>query len=80
MFQSANAGKVLPAELNPRRAPTKKENRIMIKLSWWEEFIVGATISFLTVLQSKLSNPTELAGLQAAIGFLAKFDGWNSFS
>jgi hypothetical protein len=47
----------------------------MIKLSWWEEFIVGATISFLTVLQSKLSNPTELAALQAAIAFLQSLMG-----
>jgi len=41
-----------------------------LKLSWWEEFIIGAALSFLTVLQSKLTNPTELAALQAAIVFL----------
>jgi len=42
----------------------------MIKLSWWEEFIVGAGISLLTMLQTKIKNPVELAGLQAALTFL----------
>ena len=44
----------------------------MITLSWWENFIVGAAISFLTVLQSKITNSVELAGLQAALAFLQK--------
>lgn len=44
----------------------------MLQLSWWEEFIVGAGISFLTVLTSKIKNPTELAALQAALTFLQK--------
>jgi hypothetical protein len=44
----------------------------MIKLSWWEEFIIGAAISFLTVLSGKITNPTELAALQAALVFLNK--------
>ena len=44
----------------------------MIKLSWWEEFIVSAGVSLLTMLSSKVTNPTELAGLQAAIGFLQR--------
>ena len=44
----------------------------MIKLSWWEEFIIGAAASFLTVLQQKITNQTELAALQAALTFLQK--------
>ena len=44
----------------------------MLKLSWWEEFVVTAAISFLTVLTSKITNPVELAGLQAALTFLQK--------
>ena len=44
----------------------------MIKISWWEEFILGAALSFLTVLLPKITNPTELAALQAAIAFLQK--------
>jgi hypothetical protein len=44
----------------------------MLKLSWWEEFIIGAAISFLTVLSSKITNPTELAALDAALEFLQK--------
>lgn len=43
-----------------------------MKLSWWEEFIIGAAISFLTVLQSKITNQTELAALQGALTFLQK--------
>lgn len=42
----------------------------MIKLSWWEEFIVGAAISFLSVLQSKLTNPVEQAALTSTLAFL----------
>ena len=44
----------------------------MLKLSWWEEFIIGAAISFLTVLSSKITNTTELAALDAALEFLQK--------
>jgi hypothetical protein len=44
----------------------------MVTLSWWEQFIIGAAISFLTVLQAKIKNPVELAGLQATIAFLQK--------
>ena len=44
----------------------------MINLSWWEEFIIGAAVSFLTVLSAKITNPTELAALQAALVFLNK--------
>ena len=44
----------------------------MIKLSWWEEFIVQAAISLLTLLASKVTNQTELAGIQAAIVFLQR--------
>jgi hypothetical protein len=46
-----------------------------MKLSFWEEFIIGTAISFLTVLQSKIKNPVELAGLQAALEFLQKLLG-----
>lgn len=44
----------------------------MIQLSWWESFIIAAAVSFLTVLQSRIKNPVELAGLQSAIEFLQK--------
>lgn len=44
----------------------------MIKLSWWEEFIIGAAISFLMMLKTKITNPTELAALEAALTFLQK--------
>ena len=44
----------------------------MIKLSWWEEFIIGAGVSFLTVLKGKITNEVELAGLEAALTFLQK--------
>jgi hypothetical protein len=44
----------------------------MLQLSWWEQFIIGAALSFLTVIASKLTNPTEQAALQAAIAFLQK--------
>ena len=44
----------------------------MIKLSWWEEFIVSAAVSLLTLLASKVTNQTEQAAIQAAITFLQK--------
>jgi hypothetical protein len=44
----------------------------MITLSWWEQFIIGAAVSLLTLLQTKITNPTELAAIQAAITFLQK--------
>ena len=44
----------------------------MIKLSWWEEFIIGAAVSFLTMLISKITNPIEQAGLQSALMFLQR--------
>ena len=47
----------------------------MIKISWWEEFILGAAVSFLTVLLPKITNPMELAALQAAIAFLQRLLG-----
>jgi hypothetical protein len=43
-----------------------------VTLSWWEQFIIGAAISFLTILVHKIKNPVELAGLQAALDFLQK--------
>ena len=50
----------------------EENNPNMIKLSWWEEFIVQAAISLLTLLASKVTNQTELAGIQAAIVFLQR--------
>ena len=44
----------------------------MVKLSWWEEFIIGAAISFITVLTPKVSNPNELAAMQVAVAFLQR--------
>jgi hypothetical protein len=44
----------------------------MITLSWWEQFIVSAAVSLLTVLQTKITNPTEQAAISAAISFLQK--------
>ena len=46
----------------------------MITLSWWGQFIVGAAVSLLTLLQTKITNPTELAAIQAAIAFLQKLN------
>jgi hypothetical protein len=43
-----------------------------VSLSWWETFIVQAAVSLLTMLESKMTNPTEIAALQAAITFLQK--------
>jgi hypothetical protein len=42
----------------------------MIKLNWWESFVIGAAASLLAELESKLTNPVEVAALQAAVGFL----------
>jgi hypothetical protein len=47
----------------------------MIKLSWWETFIIQAAVSLLSVLRSKLSNPAEVAALNAAIAFLDQLLG-----
>lgn len=47
----------------------------MISLSWWEQFIIGAAVSFLTVLEAKITNQTELAALQAAVSFLQRLLG-----
>jgi len=47
----------------------------MLSLSWWEQFIIGAAISLLTVLESKLTNPTEIAALRAAVAFLQQLLG-----
>jgi hypothetical protein len=49
----------------------------MVQLSWWEQFILAAAVSFLTLIASKVKNPTELAALQAAIAFLQKLLGGN---
>jgi hypothetical protein len=42
----------------------------MITLSWWEQFIINAAISLLSVLASKLTNQTEIDALNDAITFL----------
>jgi hypothetical protein len=39
-------------------------------LSFWEQFIIQAAVSFLSVLKTKLTNPAEVAGIDAAIAFL----------
>ena len=44
----------------------------MVQLSFWEQFIVQAAVSLLSVLASQVKNTTELAALQAGIGFLQK--------
>jgi len=44
----------------------------MIELSSWEQFIVTAAISLLTLLQSKVKNSVELAAIQAVISFLTR--------
>jgi len=51
---------------------TERRTSVMITVSWWESFILQAAVSFLTALQTKITNPTELAGLQAVIVFLQK--------
>jgi len=43
-----------------------------MKLSWWEEFIITSAVTFLTVLENKVTNTTEKAALDAAIQFLKK--------
>lgn len=47
----------------------------MIQLSLWEQFIVGAAVSLLTLLQTKLKNKTEQAAIAAAIAFLQQLLG-----
>jgi hypothetical protein len=49
-----------------------KGEKTMVQLSWWEQFIVSAVVSFLTVLTSKVTNTTEQAGLQSSTAFLQK--------
>jgi hypothetical protein len=44
----------------------------MIKLSWWEEFIIGAAVSFLTVISSKITNPTEASAVQTTLALLQR--------
>jgi hypothetical protein len=44
----------------------------MVKLSLWEQILISTALSFLTVLAGTIKNPTELAGIQAAITFLQK--------
>jgi len=47
-------------------------NASMITLSWWEQFIVTAAVSLLTMLASKVKNPLEVDAIQAAVQFLQK--------
>ena len=53
----------------------KKGGKPMLTLSFWEQFIVQAAVSLLTVLDSQIKNATEKAALQAAITFLQKLLG-----
>ena len=41
-----------------------------IALNAWEQVLVGASISLLTLLESKLTNTVEVAALKSAISFL----------
>jgi hypothetical protein len=47
----------------------------MVTLSWWEQLVIGMAISFLTALQTKITNTAELTALQAALTFLQKLLG-----
>lgn len=42
----------------------------MIKLSDWEALLITFGISYLTNLETKVKNPTALAGLKGAVTFL----------
>lgn len=44
----------------------------MIQLSWYEQFMVGMTVSFLTAISSQTKNQTVLAELQSNVAFLQK--------
>ena len=37
----------------------------MVTLSWYEEFIFTAAVSFLSLLQTKVTNTTEKAAISA---------------
>lgn len=43
-----------------------------MKLSFWEEFIIQAGISFLGTLKPKLKNTAQVAALDAAVLFLSE--------
>lgn len=49
----------------------------MIKLTWWESFILQGAIGFLTELDAKITNATEKAALAAALTFLQKLVSGN---
>lgn len=53
-----------------RRHKKRQKEANHVTLSFWEQFIISAALSFLTVLQSQLKNPIELDALKVAIGFL----------
>jgi hypothetical protein len=44
----------------------------MIKLNWWEVYILGAAAALLQALESNLTNQVEITGLQDAIAFIQK--------
>jgi hypothetical protein len=44
-------------------------------LSTWEKFIILSAISLLTMLETKITNPTERAAIEGAIAFLRKLAG-----
>jgi hypothetical protein len=47
----------------------------MLVLSWYETILISMALSFLTALESRLTNPTEIAGLEAAVTFLQSLLG-----
>lgn len=50
----------------------RRRRNNMVKLSWWEEYVIMTAVSFLTMLKSKITNPTELAAITSVIDFLQK--------
>jgi hypothetical protein len=54
--------------------PRKEGNMVwfMVSLTWWEKFIVDATLSLLMDLQAKITNASEQAAITSVIAFLQK--------
>jgi hypothetical protein len=47
----------------------------MPTLTWWEQLIIGMALTALTELETKITDPALLAGLQAAVTFLTSLLG-----
>lgn len=47
----------------------------MINLSIWEQFVIQAALSLLMYLDSKITNTTEKAAIEAVISFLSRLLG-----